>query len=78
MFISDNINLRVKDALPRRSGEGRPLSERGFDASPSWIAIFFVDVDVVDVVVDANDLIEWRGRCKGRLNAETNAGEQLR
>jgi len=48
MFISDKISLRVKEALPRRSGDGSPFLERGLSsvveaASPA--VIFWLDVD---------------------------------
>lgn len=76
MFISDKISLRVKDALPRRRGEGNPFWDSGLlaDVSSFWTTMF------VDGLVDAvvlNRGLEWCDLCVVgndglMLNADTS------
>jgi len=53
MFISDKISLRVKEALPRRIGDGSPFRESGLFTTSivvvSPVVIFF-EVDGVNTL----------------------------
>mmetsp|Transcript_37788 Transcript_37788/g.80727 ORF Transcript_37788/g.80727 Transcript_37788/m.80727 type:complete len:91 (-) Transcript_37788:128-400(-) len=70
MFISVRMSLRVKEALPRRSGDGSPIRDSGWSAASAALS-FAVAIIFSFGAEDAEKARRCRIAGGLMLNAET-------